>query len=187
MAGENPAEIVVGSDGKILTAPVGTAAPANASAAWPAGWVDLGYADEDGVTLRFGVDVESIKVWQQFFAVRRQVTDREATSAFNLAQWSAETVPFALGGADVTELTAGEYKIAAPTPQDLDERALGVEWVDGTKIYRFICPRGIVDDEVEVEINRSTPSLLPVGYSVLGPASGDAWYILTNDPALNPA
>lgn len=176
-------EIVVGANGTVWTAPVGTAAPVDEETAPGAGWVDLGYLSEDGVTVNDSKSLEVISVWQLFHPARRIVTERDTTLNFVLRQWSKETIPFALGGADVTTVSPGHHKISPPAPEDIDERALMVDWQDGTKKYRWVVVRGMATEAVETNIVRSGPADLPVGFGINGADGADPWYILTNDPA----
>jgi hypothetical protein len=261
MPGTNAAEIVVGANGKILVADLATAAPADPFAAWPAGWVDLGFASEAGVKMHDGKTMAEIKAWQSFYTVRRLVTARDFKLSFALVQFNKTLVPLAFGGGTVTAgvgagaatvsnkaLTANVatitttaphgfvvgaqvtvagvgapfngtwtiatvptsttftyadtaanvasaasagtatspawYKYSPPSPQTVDEREMGIEWTDGTKIYRVIVPKGMVVDPVDVEVARTKEVSLPIGFDITaGDVSIDAWYMLTNDPA----
>jgi hypothetical protein len=185
--GKDVDEIVVGANGTVWTAPVGTAAPADEDAAPAAGWVDLGYVSEDGVTVTDAKTLEVISVWQLFYAARRIVTARELNLSFALRQWSKDTVPFAFGGGEITTPTAGHHKYTPPAPEDLDERALMIDWQDGTKHYRWVVLRGMVTDNVETNLTRTAAADLPITFGMNGSDTGDPWYLLTDDPALDPA
>lgn len=178
-------EIVVGASGSIRVAPLATAAPVDVATAWGAGWIDLGYADEDGITFSNDQTTEDIMAWQSFNAVRTVITERNTTVAFNLEQWNETTVPLAFGGGSITT-TAGppiHYRYDPPTAGVVDERSLGVEWVDGSKIYRLIVPRGVVSESVETNLTKSTAGLLPITFKVLGTDGSVPFYLRTNDPA----
>jgi hypothetical protein len=176
-------QIRVGANGHIYVAAVGTAAPTDIATAWASGWYDLGYTDDDGVTLTDGREIEEIPVWQLLYPARRIVTGRNYTAAFNLRQWNKGTVQFAYGGGTVTT-SGGVYKFTPPAPEVIDERALGIEWADGSLTYRIIVPRGMVTEDVETKLVRSAAADLPITFSVLGEAGVDPWHLLTNDPAL---
>ena len=183
MAGKDVDEIVVGANGTVRVAPVGTAAPADEDAAPGAGWVDLGYVNEDGVTFRDAKTLEVISVWQLFHAARRIVTGRDTSVDFVLRQWGKDQVPFAFGGGTVSTLSAGHHKFTPPEPETIDERALMVDWADGTKNYRLVIARGMVTDAVETNIVRTSAADLPISFAVNGSDAGDPWYLLTDDPA----
>lgn len=184
-------EIVVGANGTVWVAPVGTAAPATSAEAPGAGWVDLGYTSEDGATFTDAKTLQTIPVWQLFHPARRIVTERDTNLGFVLRQWSKDTVPFAFGGGAITEPddvgNPGEYRYTPPAPELIDERALLLDWVDGTKNYRLVIPRGMVTDNVETNLVRTGAADLPITFGVNGSDGVDPFYLLTNDPALAPA
>lgn len=178
-------EITVGANGSILVAPVGTAAPSDIETAWAGTWIDLGYANDDGVTFRDSKTMEQIPVWQLFYAARWIVTGREGSASFVLRQWSADTVQLAFGGGTITT-TAGppaHYLYTPPDPGDIDERAIGVEWIDGTKIYRLVLPKVVVTDAVETNLTKATAADLPITVSIVGVDGAAPWSLRTNDPA----
>lgn len=180
---QNRNELVVAGAGKVMVAPVGTVAPADPVAAWPAGWIDLGYTNDDGVTFTDARTIEEINVWQLFYPARLVVTARDARLGFALAQWNEETVRLAFGGGTITT-TAGppeHYRYDPPAPESLDERAMGIEWVDGVKQYRLIVPRGVIADDVETNLTRSGMAELPVTFRAIGEAAVNPWYLRTND------
>lgn len=180
-------EIVVGANGTVWVAPVGTTAPASEIATPDDDWLDTGFTSEDGVTLTDAKTLENIPVWQLFYPARRIVTDRDFNVAFVLRQWSLITVPLAFGGGEVSEVTTNHYKYEPPSPEDIDERALMVDWADGTKKYRLIVPRGLVTENVESKLTRAAAADLPITFGVIGDETALPWYLLTNDPALAPA
>lgn len=179
---KNTEEIVVGANGTIRAAATSVAEPADISAAFAAGWVDLGYASEDGVTALDSKTLERINVWQLFYPARRIIVDRDFTLAFALRQFSGIQVELAFGGGEVTEDGAGKYRFTPPDPEVIDERKLSVEWIDGDNTYRFIIPKGMVVDNVETKIVRSAASDLPITFGVNGTEGEAPWYLLTDDP-----
>lgn len=185
--GNDADQITVGGNGRVKVAPVGTAAPASISVAASATWVDLGYLDPDGVTFTDGKTVEPIDVWQSFYPARRIVTEKVANASFNLRQWNADTVPFAFGGGSVTEDAPGEYRYTPPAPGTIDERAMLIEWEDGSKKYRLILPRGMVEEDVETQLTKANAADLPITFGILGTEGVDPWYTQTDDPAFAPA
>lgn len=185
--GKDTDEIVVGANGTVWTAAVGTVAPVDQAAAPGVGWTDLGYTSEDGLTFNDSKTLEVIRVWQLFHAARRIVTERDTTMSFVLRQWNADTVPFAFGGGTLTEPTPGNYKFVPPDPEDVGEKALMLDWVDGTKHYRLIIPRGTVTEAIESNLVRTAAADLPIGFGVLGSDGVDPWTLLTDDPAFEVA
>lgn len=178
-------EIVVAQDGRIMVAPVGTAAPADVAAAFAAEWVDLGYANENGVRFQNSVTKTEIPVWQLFYAAREMVTARTAQLIFGLRQWNLASIPLAFGGGAITEPAAGVFKYEPPDAGAVDERAMAIEWEDGAKKYRLIVPKGSVSEGVETNLTRSAAADLPITFKVLGSDAAKPFYLLTNDPAFD--
>lgn len=182
---KSTSQIVVGGTGTVYVAPVATVAPVDIATAWGASWVDLGYTTEDGVSFSDGKTMESLPVWQMFYAARHIITGRESSLSFTLRQWSKDTVKLAFGGGTITT-TAGppaHYLYEPPAPGTVDERALGVEWIDGSVTHRLIVPRGIVTENVESNITKADASDLPITFSVMGSDGVQPWYFRSNSAA----
>lgn len=176
-------EIVVGANGSIYTAPLGSAVPASISSPLGAEWTELGYATEDGVTWTDGKSLESIRAWQSFYDLRRIVTSKEGSLAFSLMQWNRATVELAFGGGVVSSPAVGAYRYTPPVPAEIDERMMAVEWVDGAHDFRLTFLKGIVSESVEVNIVRTAAGLLPITFSLLGDDGLDPFILDTNHPA----
>lgn len=176
-------QIVVGANGTVRVAPVGTAEPADISAAFAAGWVDLGFTSEDGVKFRDTKTVENIPVWQLFYPARKVISERDFQVEFALRQFAGHQVEFAFGGGEVSQDGAGKYRFTPPAPEVIDDRALSVEWVDGDFTFRLIIPKGMVAEDVETQLARATATDLPITFGVIGEDGIDPWYLLTDHPA----
>lgn len=179
-------EVVVGATGLVRVAPIGTAIPASISVAYAAGWVDLGFVSEDGVSWTDGKSTSPIRAWQSFYDIRTLIESREGTLSFNLLQWNRETVELAFGGGTWTEEIADtDFKYVPPPASTVDERMLAVDWLDGVRLYRLIFARGIVTENVETNLVRTSAAELPISFSLLGSDSGDPWELHTNDPVFD--
>lgn len=174
-------EIVVGANGTVRVAPVGSTEPADIGESWDAAWVDLGYINEDGLTVKDAKSINDVKVWQLFYPARRIITERDFTVAFAMRQFSGLQVELAFGGGTVTAESEG-FRFTPPDPDVIDERALGLEWLDGDKTFRLIIPRGLVTEDVETKLVRTDPADLPITFGVIGSEDSDPWYLLTDDP-----
>lgn len=175
-------EVVVGANGTVYVAPVGTTAPTDSDTALNGAFVDLGYTSEEGINFTDSKEVESIAVWQSFYAARRIVASRDMMVSFALRQWNEDTLTLALGGS-VADNGGGEYEFTPPSPEEIDERAMVIEWTDGTKDYRLYVPRGMVTEAVETQIVRTQAADLPISFSATPAAGSDPYTIFTNDPA----
>lgn len=182
-------EVVVGANGRVLTAPADTVAanlPDDIDTALDTDFVEVGYVSEDGVTFTNGQDIEDIEAWQSFYPVRKVVTGKSTSVQFVMRQWNIENVQLAFGGGNVDE-GSGVAVYTPPEPGELDERALIVEWVDGADTYRLVLPRGLVTGEVESNVVRSAAADLPISFDITPaglPESGDLstqpWYLITD-------
>ena len=187
--GKSVDEIVVGGNGSIYTAPLGTTIPASINAPLGAGWRDAGYVTEDGVTFTDGKSLESVRAWQSLHDLRRFVSSKETMVSYSLMQWSGENVKLAYGGGEVEEVApAGEttpaaYRYTPPDPAHIEELMHAIEWEDGDHDFRLILPRGMVTENVESNISRQAAGLLPITFSVLGTDGVDPFILDTNHPA----
>lgn len=174
-------DIRVGANSHLFVAPVGTAEPATIAAAMPAGWVDIGYTDENGFKVTDTKTVTPIPVAQLFYAARRIISARDFSLDFVLRQFDAESVKLGFGGGAITLDGAGEYRYTPPSPEFIDERAMCAEFLDGAFTYRFIIPRGLVTNNVVSEFTRTKAADLPITFSLIGQDNVEPWLILTDD------
>lgn len=176
-------EIIVGANGSIFNAPIGSTVPTGIDVPLSADWVDLGYASEDGVKWTDGKTVQEIKAWQSFYPVRRINSERQGMIAYALMQWNGDTVKLAYGGGSISETSPGNYEYLPPDPSELGESMQAVEWQDGAYDFRLIFPRGMVTENVETNLVRTAASLLPITFALLGDAEDAAYRLQTNHPA----
>lgn len=185
--GKDAGELVVGSNGSIYTAPLGSTIPASIGDPLGGQWTELGYVTEDGVTWMDGKTIVSIRAWQSFYDLRRIVESKEGSMAFVLQQWNSETVQLAFGGGEVTEPAPGDFRYTPPDPSELDERMMAIEWQDGDSDFRLTFPRGMVSENIETNITRTVESRLPITFSLLPAAGVDPFILDTNSPAFQAA
>ncbi|MFI5557935.1 phage tail tube protein [Amycolatopsis japonica] len=169
MAGSNAKEIRVAGSGRILVAPLGTAAPADTAAAWGADWKDLGYTTTDGVKVAKKDKIDPIDTWQSVSPARFVYSDRDLTFKFQMLQLNEDTIPFFFGGGTVAQVgTSGVYKYEMAAEPKFDERMLGVEFTDGNEVkYRLVVARGQVTETEEMALVRTAPLKLGVTYTAL--------------------
>lgn len=161
------ANLVVGNSGTVLWGTTGIAEPTSATAS-VASYNDLGFLDEDGVTISSSPSITDFNVWQSRQPGRRAVNAQAISVAGNLAEWNAQSVPKVFGGG---ALTTGTYSF--PTDTDaLDEFAVVVDVVDGTDKHRFTFSRASQTEEVSVQFNRTNLAVLPFNFGVLASSAG---------------
>lgn len=154
--------------GAVYTAPLLTSYPTDTTSAWDAGWVDLGYVSEDGVTESYSDDSEVIKAWQGGVTVRTVITSTEATFAFTLLETKKAAWELYHKGSLLTDDgTTASMSVKNATA---DEKMFGLDVVDGTNHVRIIVPRGEVTERGDiVYVNNA-----PVGYELTLTAYPDA-------------
>ncbi len=178
----NSSEILVGANGSVFVAPLGSTAPTDVSTALDVAFIDLGAVNEEGASLNNSVETSPIGIWQDFYPARTVVTGRGFSVSFALSQWNADTLKLAFGGGTVTDdLTVATY--VPPSPEVLDERMLVLEWQDGTRIYRLVIPKGMVQEGVETSLTRSDNSELPITFAAASDGTNPVFSLLTNDAA----
>ena len=178
------AQILVAVGGKIMIATNSTPAPVDEAAAWPAGWIDFGIANNDGVRIAAGFTREDIDGWQVLDPVRVLTTARSISLAFTLRQLNQEALKLAFQGGSVTTISPGHLRYDLPADAQIDERALGIEAVDGAKVARVIVPRAYVSENVEIPLTKGGPAEVPITMRVLATTGASPAYILGNTAAL---
>lgn len=178
----NSANVKVGITGGVRTAPVGTTAPTTPTAAYAAGWLELGYISEDGVTENFTTDTTDIKAWQNGVTVRTVISESDVTFQFTVIETTLTAWELFYPGSTFETATGVTTKtVKAPTP---NPRAFAIDVVDGSVHYRKIIPRGEVTERGEIVYVNDEP----IGYNMTikcYPDSAGTLYIeLSDDPAV---
>lgn len=176
-------EVVIGSNGNVYVAPVGSAGPTDPTTDLDAAFLDLGFLSEDGVTITPGLSVGDVMGWQNKYPLRRFEESRSLEVSFTMLQWNETTLPFALGGGAVATATS-VHTYTPPTAGSLDERAMVIEWQDGDKLYRMHILRGMVTELGDFTLARTEASGLSVTFSVLAESGVAPFTVISDDPAL---
>lgn len=178
-------EVTVGASGRVLVAPVGTALPTS-MAALNVAFKDIGYVSEDGITFTDGKEIEDVLAWQSFYPLRKIIASKSTVVEFVMRQWNEDTVKLAFGGGTISR-TAGVTTYTPPGPEELDSRAMIIEWTDGAETFRLVFPNGLVTGEVSSNVVRTAAADLPLSFEVtptglpiVGTLSTQPWYLLSN-------
>ncbi|MEU9699552.1 hypothetical protein [Streptomyces sp. NPDC047981] len=193
MAGEtaNNNEILIPSLTRVWLALVGTAAPADATVAMPAGWRAVGLTTEDSLKFNSEPNFEQVRSAQSSYPTRTFQTQDASTIEVDLQQWSGDNFRAVYGGGEITEITAADtkkhYRFTPPRIGGRTEIAACIEVIDGGKHYRYMIPRSMQMEGVSKDLAKTKESVLPLRLAVQGGDDTDAWYVVTNDPAFAPA
>lgn len=174
----------VGLSGSIYLAPKGTAAPADLTTAWAAAWSPLGYLSDDGVEMAYATDTNDIAAWQSLTPVRKVLSSVDMTLAFTAIELKAATITLYFPSSTITTAETGSVStLSIPSAPSPDERAIGLEWVDGAITNRLIIPRGEVTDRDTITIARSDAVGLNMTISAYATSSPELATWLSNDPS----
>lgn len=183
----NADNVRVGLNGNIYLAPIGTTAPTDLDTAWAAGWSDLGYLSEDGVSMEYSTDQTDINAWQSLSPVRKVLTSVDMTLAFTAIELKTATVKLYFPSSTMTDVSGTVHKLDIPSAPSPDERAIGLEWIDGDVKNRLIIPRGEVTERGAITIGRSDAVGLEMTISAYATSAPELASWLSNDPAWSAA
>lgn len=182
-AGEDPSEIIVAPSGTVFVAPLGTAEPTTEATALNAAFKPLGLIEPAGATFTDGTTKGYVDAWQRFQHVKTLILSKDTQVSFGLLQWNNATLRLAFGGV-VTQPTTGHFKFEPGDPADgADERCMILGWSDETSDYRLVMPRVTLAAAVNTSFVRSAAATLPMTFDILGPETGQAFYMLSNNAA----
>lgn len=179
----NADNVRVGLNGNIYLAPVGTTAPTDLDTAWAAGWMDLGYLSEDGVSMEYSTDTTDINAWQSLSPVRKVLTSVDMTLGFTAIELKTATVKLYFPSSTMTDVSGTVHKLAIPAAPEPDERAIGLEWLDGDIKNRLVIARGEVTERGAITIGRSDAVGLEMTISAYATSAPEIAVWLSNDPA----
>lgn len=176
-------EVRLAPFGRVLRADVGTAYPATVTDPFSASWRDLGFTDEDGVSITPSIDVSDINAWQSLTPVKQTLTGMNVEVAFKLIQVNqATTSMFFLG--ETWTASGGNAEMILSSNPGINEEALAIEWTDdASNTNRLIFPRGLVTDREELVLSRNDEIQLGITYRALD-SNGVVMVMHSNDPNL---
>ncbi len=168
--GVNSADAIrFASNGTIYVAPVATAGPIDVATALGAGWEQLGYVSDAGVSITPAITTQAISAWQSAVPVKYLVTGATFQMAFVLLQFDAEAVELYFGSSFVTNAT-DESKMDIDSNPDLVETSLVVEWSDSTVTNRLYVPRAQVSAREALTLIRTGATSLGLTLDALDSA-----------------
>jgi hypothetical protein len=195
MSGFDSSESFVLATLTLWLADVGTTAPADARDVLGVGWRNVGLSTEDSLKFSEEPQFEQMRSAQSNFPTRTFQTQDACTLELDLQQWNAGNFKAVYGGGTFTAITpAGgqvgdpkHFKFAPPRVGKRKEIAVVLDMDDGEYKYRFIVPRAMQMEGVPLEINKGKEAILPLRLAVQGGDDVDPWYLITDNPALDPA
>ncbi len=164
----NPELARLGVTGALRVATLATLVPTGMGV-YPAGWRDLGYISDDGITEGRDENQESFIPWQSNSPIRVETTS--ATETFKATLWETNfdvvSLYYRKGLNDMTE-TAGavgedpvvSFTVGGKPKRDL--RKFGIDVIDGAYMRRIILPYAEVTERGDLMYK----SNMLIGYEV---------------------
>jgi hypothetical protein len=186
----NKARIRVAQMARVYLAPVGTAAPVDATAAPDPAWREVGFFTPDSLQWATAPKFDEVRSHQSNWPTRIFQTEDAATLQVNLQEWSADNFRAVYGGGTVTAITPAttppQYRFAPPQIGAREEVAAMIEIIDGDIHHRRIIPVCQQHEGVTQNLQKAKESDLPLRLTIIGSDLGDPWYDLSDDPAFDP-
>lgn len=179
MTATNPNAIFIAGRAYMYLAPVGSTEPTDTTSALDAAWQAVGLFTPDSLSFSTEPQFEEVTSHQSDYPVRRFQTGDSATVSVDLQEWNVDNIVAVFGGGSVV---AGTY--TAPVLGARTEVAACVEALDGTKIYRWVFPRCLQIEGVDISLNKTQEARLPLRLAVLGGDAEAPFYFITDDPAV---
>lgn len=141
----------LGVTGAVRVAALGTTAPTDLTA-WGAGWHDLGYISDDGVTESAEEDSETFTPWQASTPIRTEITSSTKTFSFTCWESNAQTVSlyYRVPVEEMVDNGSGLITFDEKGKPKRDLRAFGIDVIDGSYQRRFILPYAEVTERGEI-------------------------------------
>lgn len=179
----NSDQVNIGANGTVYIGEVAATAPTSEVSSLGAAYKPLGLITPDGVKISDAKNVQEKGAWQTRYPVKRWVTGRAYEISFTLEQLNWLTFKFAMGGGTITEPTNGHYKYVPPSPDELDEHCMVVDWDNDGLHYRIFVPKGLVTAPVELDVKADDTIMLPIVFGAIYDGSSPIYSFFTDDPA----
>lgn len=133
-----------------------------------AGWDDLGYVTEDGVTLTPTLTTQAFNVWQSVAAAKITVTGAGLDFQFALAQWDRESTELFFGGTwGAKDPATGLTRMRLPSNPSLREKAFLILWGDLDDVNGLYVPRAQISSRDGLTIGKTDPTILNMTFQSL--------------------
>jgi hypothetical protein len=163
--------------GALYVAPKGTTVPTDATTALDNAFKGTGYISEDGLTHEITRDSEDIKAWGGDTVMTTQ-TDYSEKFTFSLLETqNGDVKKLVFGDTNVT-VTSGAIT-AISNAKELEEHAMVLEMVQGTKAVRRVVPCGKVSEIGEITYVDGEPVAYELTVTALPDDSGNTSYEYT--------
>lgn len=186
----NASRVLVGTadqtnaTGAILSAPLGTTLPTDATATLDAAFTDSGYVSEDGLNLTNDLSTASISEWNGQL-VRRVKESFDGSLSWSHLETNEAALKNTFGASNVTVTAAtathGQQFAVAINGELPEAKSWVFKLKDGDNRILIVVPNGQVTDIEDVSFTASDAIMWGVTLSCYPDANGNSLYIYTDD------
>lgn len=169
------AATIPASGAAISVAATNATPPTDASTALDAAFVDLGWVNEDGVTITTNRDITRHKAWSGA-TVKTTQDNYECSVKFALLETNVAVLETVFGAANVTE--DGTSITVDWTDDMLDRQQFAIDFVDGDKVGRHLLYEGLIVNLDDVKFVHSDLVMFSLTVDVYKP-TGSSAYVTT--------
>lgn len=164
-AGGTPTNVKVGP-GRLWFAPVGTTEPVDLSTAPDAAWVPVGYTNE-GSSFSASINTEGVEVAEEIDMISYEVTGREMTVEFAMAEVTAGNVSKAFNGGTIT---TGTGIVTFEPPEPGDEVRVAILWESQDGEERWVFRKALQSGDVNIQRQKApNKATIPVSFRLEKP------------------
>lgn len=169
--------------GAIMSAPLGTTLPTDATAAPDAAFEDSGYISEDGATLADAQSWTDIRDWGGDI-VRKMKSTSDVTLATSFLEVNENSAKAAFGDDNVT--VAGDKITIKINVNEPRRRSWVVNMLDQGNHMRIVIADGQVTERGDLTFTRSGAVMLPVTIACYPDSSGNTAYLYFDQEPATP-
>jgi len=179
-------QVRLAPDGKVFVGPPGTTLPTNATMSLDAALKEVGYIDEQGVSMTPDVGLKDIMMWQSATAVKTTLDTVKFSIKFNMGQVNFTT--WGLYFFNTTPVNVfGGSSLTIPSNPPSQERTAVIEWTDDEgDVSRLVLPACVLDKRDALKLVRKDAQILGVELRALD-YNGVLAYVYSENPDLIPA
>ncbi|NPD32255.1 hypothetical protein HLV35_03105 [Eggerthellaceae bacterium zg-997] len=176
--------------GAILSAPLGTALPKDASSALDAAFTSSGYVSEDGLSMKTDRGTTNVSDWSRK-VVRKLLDSFEAELSWSEIQMSYESLCHAFGEDNVKLVPRnrqhGEQITVSVNASMPAPRSWVFNMKDGNTKIRIVVPSGQVTGVDELTFAAGDPLQLPITLACYPDDQGNHVYVMLDDGTVEAA
>lgn len=178
-------EVRLAPNGSVSVAPTGTPLPTTATMNLNAAFKNLGYINEDGVSITPGVELTDIMMWQSAVPVKTTLNTVSFEVKFNMGQINQDTWSlYFFVGSWINSF--GQAKMIVPSNPGSQEKSLVIAWQDEFgDDTRLVLPVAVLADREALQLVRNNAQLTGVTFRALD-SNGTLAYIYSENADLVP-